>query len=76
MRFFKIIFLLFACTARKARAFYEPRKTTLCDLCKDICVSKPGKQKDNTTVATASYIYACIYLQFMFFSFYYLLQYL
>jgi len=78
LNIFKYIFLLSACTARKARAFYEPRKTTLCDLCEDedcedICVSKPGKQKDNT-VSAASHIYTCIYLQFMFFSFYYLLH--
>ncbi|XP_018316790.1 CD109 antigen isoform X1 [Mycetomoellerius zeteki] len=66
-------------SSRKARAFYEPKKTTLCDLCEDedcedICVSKPGKRKDNITASAASHIYASVYLQFMFFSFYYLLQ--
>ncbi|XP_012527299.1 CD109 antigen isoform X2 [Monomorium pharaonis] len=66
-------------SSRRARAFYEPRKTTLCDLCEDedcedICVSKPGKQKDNTTAAAASNVYACVYLQFMLLSFYYLLH--
>ncbi|KYN03797.1 hypothetical protein ALC62_05309 [Cyphomyrmex costatus] len=65
-------------SSRRARAFYEPKKTTLCDLCEDedcedICVSKPGKRKDNTTVSTASDVYASVYLQFMF-SFCYLLH--
>ncbi|KYN33932.1 hypothetical protein ALC56_11746 [Trachymyrmex septentrionalis] len=66
-------------SSRRARAFYEPKKTTLCDLCEDedcedICVSKPGKRKDNATPSAASHIYASVYLQFMFFSFYYLLH--
>ncbi|XP_011051552.1 PREDICTED: CD109 antigen-like isoform X2 [Acromyrmex echinatior] len=66
-------------SSRRARAFYEPKKTTLCDLCEDedcedICVSKPGKRKDNTTASAASHVYASVYLQFMFFSFYYLLH--
>ncbi|XP_011158223.1 CD109 antigen isoform X2 [Solenopsis invicta] len=66
-------------SSRRARAFYEPRKTTLCDLCEDedcedICVSKPGKQKDNVRTSAASHVYACVYLQFIFFSFYYLLH--
>lgn len=61
-------------SSRRARAFYEPRKTTLCDLCEDedcedICVSKPGKRKDNASAA--SHVYTCVYLQFL--SFYYLL---
>ncbi|XP_071630308.1 thioester-containing protein 1 allele S3-like isoform X2 [Temnothorax longispinosus] len=63
-------------SSRRARAFYEPRKTTLCDLCEDedcedICVSKPGKRKDNATASAASYVYTCVYLQFTFFAFYY-----
>ncbi|KAM0733061.1 CD109 antigen [Formica fusca] len=62
-------------SSRRARVFYEARKTTLCDLCEDedcqdICVSTPGKQKDNATVSAASHIYTCVYLQLMFFSFY------
>ncbi|KYN22068.1 hypothetical protein ALC57_05544 [Trachymyrmex cornetzi] len=66
-------------SSRRARAFYEPKKTTLCDLCEDedcedICISKPGKRKDNTTASTASHVYTSVYLQFMFFSFYYLLH--
>ncbi|XP_011686942.1 PREDICTED: CD109 antigen-like isoform X7 [Wasmannia auropunctata] len=65
-------------SSRRARAFYEPRKTTLCDLCEDedcedICVSKPGKRKDNATISAASYVQACVYLKVIFFSFYYLL---
>ncbi|XP_077268198.1 thioester-containing protein 1 allele S3 isoform X2 [Temnothorax americanus] len=63
-------------SSRRARAFYEPRKTTLCDLCEDedcedICVSKPGKRKDNATASAASHVYTCVYLQFTFFAFYY-----
>ncbi|GAB1860997.1 CD109 antigen [Camponotus japonicus] len=66
-------------SSRRARVFYEARKTTLCDLCEgedceDICVSKPGKQKDNATVSAASHIYTCVYLQLTFFSFYLLLH--
>ncbi|XP_011255612.1 CD109 antigen isoform X2 [Camponotus floridanus] len=66
-------------SSRRARVFYEARKTTLCDLCEDedcedICVSKPGKQKDNATVSAASRIYTCVYLQLTFFSFYLLLH--
>jgi CD109 antigen len=62
-------------SSRRARVFYEARRTTLCDLCEDedcedICVSKPGKQKDNATVSAASHIYTCVYLQLTFFSFY------
>ncbi|XP_011863302.1 PREDICTED: CD109 antigen-like isoform X2 [Vollenhovia emeryi] len=62
-------------SSRRARAFYEPRKTTLCDLCEDedcedICVSKPGKRKDNATASAAPHVYACVYLQFTIFSFY------
>ncbi|KAL0108702.1 hypothetical protein PUN28_014092 [Cardiocondyla obscurior] len=63
-------------SSRRARAFYEPRKTTLCDLCEkedceDLCVSKPGKRKDNNTASAASRVYICVYLQFTFF--YYML---
>ncbi|XP_071560506.1 thioester-containing protein 1 allele S3 isoform X2 [Temnothorax nylanderi] len=63
-------------SSRRARAFYEPRKTTLCDLCEDedcedICVSKPGKRKDNATASAASHVYTCVYLPFTFFAFYY-----
>ncbi|XP_072743357.1 thioester-containing protein 1 allele R1 isoform X2 [Anoplolepis gracilipes] len=66
-------------SSRRARVFYEARKTTLCDLCEDedcedICVSKPGKRKDNATVSAASHIYTCVYLQLTFFSFYLLLH--
>ncbi|KMQ97464.1 cd109 antigen [Lasius niger] len=66
-------------SSRRARVFYEARRTTLCDLCEDedcedICVSKPGKQKDNATVSAASHIYTCVYLQLTFFSFYLLLH--
>ncbi|XP_011135984.1 CD109 antigen isoform X2 [Harpegnathos saltator] len=65
-------------SSRRARVFYEPIRTNLCDLCDgedcdDICVSKPGKQKDNATVSVASRIYMCVYLQFILFSFYSLL---
>ncbi|XP_067205128.1 thioester-containing protein 1 allele R1-like isoform X2 [Linepithema humile] len=66
-------------SSRRARVFYEARKTTLCDLCEDedcedLCVSKPGKRKDNDTMSAASHIHICAYLQFMFFSFYFLLH--
>ncbi|CAL1684749.1 unnamed protein product [Lasius platythorax] len=66
-------------SSRRARVFYEARRTTLCDLCEDedcedICVSKPGKQKDNATISAASHIYTCVYLQLTFFSFYLLLH--
>ncbi|XP_050465402.1 thioester-containing protein 1 allele S3-like isoform X2 [Cataglyphis hispanica] len=65
-------------SSRRARVFYEARKTTLCDLCEDedcedICVSTPGKQKV-ATVSAASHIYICVYLQLTFFSFYLLLH--
>ncbi|XP_011643182.1 CD109 antigen-like [Pogonomyrmex barbatus] len=66
-------------SSRRARVFYEPRQTTtLCDLCEDedcedICISKPGKRKDNVTVSAASHNYISVYLQFTFFSFYFLL---
>ncbi|XP_032689989.1 CD109 antigen-like isoform X2 [Odontomachus brunneus] len=65
-------------SSRRARVFYEPRRTTLCDLCEDedcedICVSKPGKQKDNATMSIASRTYVCVYLQFTLLSFYSLL---
>ncbi|XP_029178171.1 CD109 antigen-like isoform X4 [Nylanderia fulva] len=65
-------------SSRRARVFYEARRSTLCDLCEgedceDICVSKPGKQKDNATASTASHIYTCVYLQLTF-SFYLLLH--
>lgn len=72
----KLIFLnIISDAARRARAFYEPRRTTLCDLCEDedcedLCVSKPGKQKDNATISVASGIYVCVYLQLILFSFY------
>ncbi|XP_031828991.1 thioester-containing protein 1 allele R1 isoform X2 [Nomia melanderi] len=54
-------------SSRKARAFYEPRKATLCDLCKeedceDLCVSQLGKQEDSSQSAT-SHLSACVYLQ-------------
>ncbi|RLU17946.1 hypothetical protein DMN91_010186 [Ooceraea biroi] len=57
-------------SSRRARVFYEARKTTLCDLCEDedcedICVSKPGERKHNATMSAASHIYICLYLQFM-----------
>lgn len=78
IKIIKNIFLFFY-VARRARVFYEARKTTLCDLCEDedcedICVSTPGKQKDNATVSAASHIYICVYLQLTFFSFYLLLH--
>jgi CD109 antigen len=65
-------------SSRRARAFYEPKRTTLCDLCEDedcedICVSKPGKRKDNATMSAASQVYTRVYLQFTLFSLYYLL---
>lgn len=64
--FDKNIFVLLY-TARRARVFYEPRRTTLCDLCEDedcedICVSKPGKQKDNDKVSAASHLDICMYI--------------
>ncbi|XP_020282986.1 CD109 antigen-like isoform X2 [Pseudomyrmex gracilis] len=66
-------------SSRRARAFYEPRRTTLCDLCEDedcedLCVSKPGKRKDNDILSAASHIHTSVYWQFAFFSFYFLLR--
>ncbi|XP_014472781.1 PREDICTED: CD109 antigen-like isoform X2 [Dinoponera quadriceps] len=59
-------------SSRRARVFYEPIKTTLCDLCEgedceDICVSKPGKQKDNVTMSAASRVFSCIFAIYPFF---------
>ncbi|XP_076646328.1 thioester-containing protein 1 allele R1 isoform X2 [Halictus rubicundus] len=56
-------------SSRKARVFYEPRKATLCDLCKeedceDLCVSQLGKHEDSSQSA-ASYLTMCAYLQLL-----------
>nr|XP_033333659.1 complement C4-like [Megalopta genalis] len=56
-------------SSRKARVFYEPRKATLCDLCKeedceDLCVSQLGKQEDSSQSA-ASCQTICTYLQLL-----------
>ncbi|XP_078044260.1 thioester-containing protein 1 allele R1 isoform X2 [Augochlora pura] len=56
-------------SSRRARVFYEPRKATLCDLCKeedceDLCVSQLGKQEDSSQSA-ASYLTICTYLQLL-----------
>ncbi|XP_014601165.1 PREDICTED: CD109 antigen-like isoform X2 [Polistes canadensis] len=39
-------------SSRRARAFYEPRVASLCDICEDkecedVCLSQPDKRKDN-----------------------------
>ena len=45
--------------ARRARVFYEPKMTTLCDICEgeqcgDVCSIKSGKREDGTLPSVSS----------------------
>ncbi|KAK9304587.1 hypothetical protein QLX08_004027 [Tetragonisca angustula] len=60
-------------SSRRARVFYEPRKTTLCDICEDedcenLCVSQPDKQKDfSQSAASCLSNYTHLHLPFILF---------
>ncbi|KAK0179673.1 hypothetical protein PV327_005405 [Microctonus hyperodae] len=61
-------------SSRRARVFYEPRVTNLCDICEgedceDLCVSQPGKQKYNNKSGSSSVSQSfCTYIYLVFFS--------
>ncbi|XP_057327735.1 CD109 antigen-like isoform X1 [Microplitis mediator] len=56
-------------SSRRARVFYEPHMSTLCDICKEedcenLCVGQPGNEKYNTP-GSGSQSYFCIYNYFV-----------
>ncbi|XP_074100031.1 CD109 antigen isoform X1 [Cotesia typhae] len=65
-------------SSRRARVFYEPHVSTLCDICKDedcedLCVGQPGNEKYNTP-GSASQSFFCIYNYLVLFFGFLLLQ--